>query len=134
MDAEILDLIVRSRSTILEILENRGYNVESYKGVSPDELLTMATTSSDTLRIYAAKKEGSIAPLERAVVLYWVDAAVRLRIEAEMAKLFDEENPNHLSAQDDIMIVLSEPFHEVFHLQAVRQWNAPKAHIGFFQI
>ncbi len=135
MDADTLDLIIRSRSTILEILENRGYNVDSYKGISPEEVLKMATTNTDLLRINAPKKEDGPAPMPRAVVLYWVNSAVRLRIETEMTNLFDEENPNRMDpANDDIMIILGEPFHDVFHIQAAKQWNSRKARIGFFQI
>jgi DNA-directed RNA polymerase subunit H (RpoH/RPB5) len=135
MDADILDLIIRSRSTILEILENRGYNVDSYKGISPEEVLKFATTNTDLLRINAPKKEDGSAPMNRAVVLYWVNTPVRLRIETEMTNLFDEENPLRMDPQnDDIMIILGEPFHDVFHLQAAKQWNSRKARIGFFQI
>jgi DNA-directed RNA polymerase subunit H (RpoH/RPB5) len=135
MDADTLDLIIRSRSTILEILENRGYNVDSYKGISPEEVLKLATTNTDLLRINAPKKEDGPAPMNRAVVLYWVNSAVRLRIETEMTNLFDEENPNRMDpTNDDIMIILGEPFHDVFHIQAAKQWNSRKARIGFFQI
>ena len=145
MDSDTLDLIIRSRSTILEVLENRGYNVDSYKGISPEEIMGFATTNTDLLRIHAPKKEDgalltgptapATAPMARAVVLYWVDNAVRLRIEQEITKLFDEENPNRLSPEtDDILIILSEPFHDAFHIQAAKQWNSRKAHLGFFQI
>lgn len=135
MDTDTLDLIIRSRSTILEILNNRGYNVDSYKGISPEEIMGFATTNTDLLRIQAPKKEEGDAPMARAVVLYWVDNAVRLRIEQEITKLFDEENPQRMNPDtDDIMIVLGEPFHDVFHIQGAKQWNARKARIGFFQI
>ena len=135
MDADTLDLIIRSRSTILEILENRGYNVDSYKGISPEEVLKLATTNTDLLRINAPKKEDGPAPMTRAVVLYWVNSAIRHRIETELTNLFDEENPNRMDpANDDIMIILGEPFHDVFHLQAAKQWNGRKARVGFFQI
>jgi len=44
MDADTIDLIIRSRPTICEILSNRGYDVDEYKDVSPKELVTMTTT------------------------------------------------------------------------------------------
>jgi hypothetical protein len=55
MDAETLEFIVRSRPTICEILTDRGYNADGYRGVSPGDLLTLVanvnrakTASSNT--------------------------------------------------------------------------------------
>ena len=35
MDAETLELIVRSRPTILEILADRGYDIDAHNVISP---------------------------------------------------------------------------------------------------
>ncbi len=137
MDESILDLIVRSRSTILEILENRGYAVDSYKAVSPDTILKLATTSPDLLKINGTREVGTDEnkKTEHVHVLYWVDSAVRLRLEAEMNKLWDEENPAHYNPEtDSIIIILSEPFNEAFHVQAIKQWNTRKASVSFFHL
>ncbi len=135
MDSETLDLIVRSRSTILEILENRGYNVDAHKGISPEEIFTTAVGSQKLLKIVAEAKEGGAAPMERAIVHYWVDVAIRLRIENEVNKLWDDENPEaHNPETDEIIIILAEPPHPVFHEQAIKQWNKQKARISFFNL
>ncbi len=42
---EVLDLLIRSRPTVLEILENRGFDVSSYKDESPDDLITKSSTA-----------------------------------------------------------------------------------------
>jgi DNA-directed RNA polymerase subunit H (RpoH/RPB5) len=130
MDESVLDLIVRSRTTILEILENRGYNVDSYKGVSPEEILTLATSSPDLLKIHGTKDENS-----HVYVLYWVESAVRLKLEAEMAKLWDEENPTHYNPEtDELVIILSEPFNDALHTQAIKEWSRRKARVSFFHL
>lgn len=135
MDETVLDLIVRSRSTILEILENRGYNVDSYKGVSPEEILKLATTSPDLLKIHGIINNEEGEPAKHVYVLYWVESAVRLKLEAEMAKLWDEENPTHYNpATDDLVILLSEPFNDAFHGQAIKEWNRHKARVSFFHL
>ena len=137
MDAEVLDLIVRSRPTVLEILENRGYNVDAYKGISPEEIFTLAVNSQKLLKIVAPAKEGGSAPMERAVVHYWVEGAVRLKIETEARKIWGsvDEDPEKLNPEtDEVIIILSEPPHDVFHTQAIRQWNAQKARISFFHL
>ena len=134
MEADI-DFIIRSRPTILEILENRGYNVDSYKGVSPEEILKLANTSADLLKIIAPKRPDGNAPVERAVVLYWVEAAVRLKVESEVNKLWDEDNATHYDpAKDEIIIMLSEPRHDEFDYHASKQWNTRKARVCFFQL
>lgn len=134
MDESILDLIVRSRSTILEILENRGYNVDSYKSVGPDTIFKLATTSPELLKIHGTRKLDDDKE-ENIYALYWVDSAVRLRLEAEMNKLWDDENPAHYNPEtDSIVIILSEPFNEAFHVQAIKQWNVRKARVSFFHL
>lgn len=133
MDADI-DLIVRSRPTILEILENRGYNVDSYKDMSPTTILKLATTNAELLKIVAPKVPDGLAPMERAVVLYWIEP-VRIRLEAEIMKLWNEENPVHYNpVNDDIIVLISEPFHEVFHQQAAKVWGSQKGRISFFSL
>jgi DNA-directed RNA polymerase subunit H (RpoH/RPB5) len=134
MEADI-DFIIRSRTTILEILEDRGYNVDSYKGVSPEDLHKLVTTSAGLLTIIAAKRPDGPAPKERAIVLYWVESAYRLRLETEIMKLWDVEEPEHYNiTSDELIVIINEPFHEVFHLQSIKQWNTKKACISFFQV
>ena len=130
MDSGTLDLIIRGRSTILEILEDRGYNVDAYKGISPDTLHKFATTNVELLKIQATHENDT-----RATVLYWVEGAVRLRLAAEMDKLWsDEAIERYDTAKDEIIVILSEPFHDAFHLHAAKQWNIRKARITFFHL
>lgn len=135
MDSELFDLIARTRPTILEILDNRGYNTESYKNTSPEDLIKLATTSTSLLRICAERKEGGPAPMNRCCVLYWVEGVTRLRIENEIMKLYDEESPDHYDpTHDELIIILSEPFNDVFHIQAAKVWSVRSARISFFHI
>lgn len=134
MEADI-ELIVRSRPTIVEIVEGRGYNVAGYKDIHPEEIQKLAATSSDLLRIVAPKVPDSVAGGERCIVLYWVVQPFRLRLENEIEKLFDEDNANHYNQEtDDIIIIISEPYHEVFDLTALKIWNTKKARITFFHL
>ncbi len=131
----MLDLIARTRPTILEILQNRGYNVEAYRNESPADLFKIASTTPSLLKIHADKHPDGPAPMQRCCVLYWIDAPTRLRIDNVVSNLFNEENPDSYNPlQDELIIILSEPFHEVFHLQASKNWNKRKARISFFNI
>ena len=138
MDAETLDLIVRSRPTILEILENRGYDVDSHKGISPEEIFHLAVATQNLLRINAVAKPSSAAPLARAVVMYWVEGAYRQKLEGEMGKIWKfspSAGPDALDPEkDELVVILSEPYHENFHGSAVSLWNKYKVRVTFFPL
>lgn len=139
MDTELLDLISRTRPTILEILKDRGYTVDAYMNQSPEELARMAIAAPQLLNITVtgggATEGTQTAPMERAHVLYWIEGtSVRLRLEGLLQNMWDGEEEQYLAERDEVIVVLSEPFHEVFNLQAVKLWNRRKARISFFNI
>jgi DNA-directed RNA polymerase subunit H (RpoH/RPB5) len=138
MDSEILDLIVRSRPTILEILSDRGYNVDAYKGISPEEVFHLAVATQTLLRINAEKKPDSASPKNRAVVLYWVEGNFRAKLESEFEKFLPQEGgvtPDTLDLEnDEVIIIISEPFHDNFHAFAASMWSKKKARLSFFPL
>jgi DNA-directed RNA polymerase subunit H (RpoH/RPB5) len=136
MDIELLDLIARTRPTIVEILKNRGYNVKAYENESPADLVALATNASN-LQIKAEKVEDGPAPMKQCVVLYWIESAVRSKLQKqELEKLWDTEmNPDAYNpAETELILLLAEPFHEVFHIQAAKLWGKRKARVSFFHI
>jgi len=135
MDADTIDLIIRSRPTICEILSNRGYDVDEYKDVSPKELVTMTTTNVASLRIIAKKREGGAAPMERVVVRYCLEGVLRLSLPA-VTKMFDpeeDEDPVN-AATDELLLLHNEPHHDAFTAQAQKQWIERKARVSFFSL
>jgi DNA-directed RNA polymerase subunit H (RpoH/RPB5) len=163
-----IDLIVRSRPVILEILESRGYDVSTYKDVAPTDIYTMASKKSSILAITAKKVPDGPAPKERAVVLYWTDKAYRQSAAGILEKMVysklaqvpeegktggeeavggagavapsavapsaggdveDNIDPNN----DELIILLAEPFHELYTHLALHAW-AKKVRISFFPL
>jgi len=136
MDIELIDLIARTRPTIVEILKNRGYDVSVYENESPADIVTLAAKPSN-LQMTGSRAEGGPAPMEECVVLYWVENAVRLKVEGELKKILDPSTNPDTSfdpAKTEVVIVLAEPFHEVFHLHAAKMWGRYKARVSFFNI
>ena len=135
MDSDTLDFIVRTRPTVCEILTNRGYNAEGYKGISSAELESLASNKL-ALTIIANKVEGSIAPKERAVVVYMVETPIRLSLDKQTNDVFGTAIGDiSISAETTEVIILhNEPEHDAFTTQAQRQWAARKAYISFFPI
>lgn len=130
MDGETLDLIVRSRPTILEILENRGYTVKEFVDISPEDTLKRAIAGEELLRIVAPRAEESTAPCERAVVVY-TTASIRLRVDKYIRTLFESEQ---VLPTDDIVVILNEPYHDVFNRAAVTAWSKDKTRLSFFPL
>jgi len=129
MESDTLDFIIRGRPTILEIVEQRGYNVEVYKNVSPETIMKFATASPELLDIQVSKEDG-----QRMNVLYWVGPSYRLQLDKHLDALWDTDETGMDPVRDEIVILLAEPFHDAFHLQALKQWNMKKARVSFFQL
>lgn len=135
MDAELLDLISRTRPVVLDILEARGYDVAPVADTSPEDLLKMAATHAAALNFKVVKEAKEGEAEKYAHVLYWVEGATRLRVEGLVGKLWDDENPEAFQPdRDEVFVILSEPYHEVFDLQAVKMWGRKKARMSFFHI
>jgi DNA-directed RNA polymerase subunit H len=129
MDSELLDLVSRTRPTILEILANRGYDTSPLQDQSPETLVRTAATNPTQLNFKVHHEE------QTAHVLYWIESATRLRLEGLVNKLWDEEAEEVLDPKkDEVIVILSEPFNDVFHVQAVKMWSQRQARISFFHI
>jgi DNA-directed RNA polymerase subunit H (RpoH/RPB5) len=123
MDVELLDLISRTRPVILEILGNRGYDVTALENKVPTAT-TLDFTVSRTIKVEDADVQ------ENAHVKYFAESC-KQRIETILTKMWDELlDPE----RDEVLIVLSEPYHEVFDLQAIKMWGKRKARVSFFNI
>ena len=130
-DIEVRDLIVRSRPILLEIVENRGYNMDSYKGVSPEEIDRFVLTNTNLLKMKGKKVEGGNAPMESVIVLYWMEP-VKNKLDSELKKL-SEEGEFDKDTQE-LVIILSEAPHDVFAIQAAKQWTAQRIRVSFFHL
>ena len=152
-----IDLIVRSRPVILEILESRGYDVSLYKDVSPTDMYLLASKKPSVLTITANKSPDSTAPKERVVVLYWTEnklyrqsaAATLEKIYAKMeaAPAGDEDDESTATGgageseddvnidpkRDEIVILLSDPYHDQYNQLALAAWGK-KVRVSFFAL
>ncbi len=133
MDGELLDLISRTRPTILEILANRGYDTTALQDQSPDVLVRTAATNPSQLNFQV--HQGEADSQQTCHVLYWIESATRLRLDGLVSKLWDEEADEVLDPKrDEVLVILSEPFNDVFHVQAVKMWSQKQARISFFHM
>jgi DNA-directed RNA polymerase subunit H (RpoH/RPB5) len=130
MEAETLDLIIRTRSTILDIVEGRGYDVSAYRGISPEELFTIIVSDLPALKIVVTKKDEG-GNEKTLVVQYFVDAPIRLKLNdiEFMSRVFDAYDPS-----SEFIAILSEMPHDMFNIQAARLWSVKHMHMTFFNL
>jgi DNA-directed RNA polymerase subunit H (RpoH/RPB5) len=134
----IADILLRSRHTLLDILEERGYDATTYRNIAPEQILTLAEGSSRALDVFVPKKADSAAPCDRAVIIYQLDTAIRLRLATFTRDLFAEVGgameANQMRTTDDIIVILNEPYHEAFDKASLTLWQAQKTRLVFFHI
>lgn len=151
-----INLLVRSRPVILDILESRGYDVGSYRDIAPSDIYTMASSNTPgILTIKVNKIPDGPAPKQRAVVLYWTDRKFVLNShqtskkdedadagDDEEAADFAEEpatggDPRIYTADpktEEIMIVLVEPLVDAYSQQAIAFWEKNKLRVTYFYV
>lgn len=138
MEPNTADILIRSRQTILDILEDRGYNVTAYRNISPDQILTLASGSARALDIFVPKRDGSQAPCDRAVVVYQLQDRIRLKLGTFVRDLYDvpvdSAESSVITKADDVIVILNEPNNEVFDKTALQLWQSQKARMTFFHI
>jgi DNA-directed RNA polymerase subunit H (RpoH/RPB5) len=131
IDPSIADILIRSRQTVLDILEDRGYDPLPYRNIAPEQILTLAEGSSRTLDIILKKRADSAASCERAAVVYMLQDRLRLKLATFTRDIYEG---GELTKADDILVLVNEPWHEIFDKTSLQMWQAQKARITFFHI
>jgi len=138
MEPNTADILIRSRNTILDVLEDRGYNVSPYRNIAPEQLLVLAEGHSRALDIIVHKKDDGSAPCERAVVVYQLQDRIRLKLATFTRDLYDipvdNADASKITKADDVIVILNEPYNEVFDKTALHMWQSQKARMTFFHI
>lgn len=137
MDPAIRDILIRSRHTLLEILEDRGYDTTKYRNISPGQILTLAEGHPRALDIIVPKREGSAAPCERAVVTYMIQERIKGRLVTFLRDIYAETKEAviaPISSEDDVIVIINEPAHEAFDKASLQLWQTQKARMTFFHI
>ncbi len=139
MDPETADILIRSRYTILQILEDRGYDTTYYRNISPDQIIELASGTTDAgnkaLNIGVDARPGGPATCPDAAVVYQIVDRLRTRLGTFLRDLYDKDvNKDALDYTTDVIILLNEPYNEAFDKAALQMWQTNKARVTFFHI
>lgn len=136
MNAEIYDILFRSRKTLLSILESKGYNIEPYEKFGPDEISAMIISEKkNALRMDLTRTKDD--PIKQCVVLYRLNR-LKQSIAKFMTGLSDPEDENYIKepSSTEVYVILLEPVNtnnmDVFHNAALNALSN-QIHIAFFQ-
>lgn len=134
MDFETVDILFRSRQTLLQILEAKGYNVAPYLRFGPFEIETMASGSKEgALRMdleRATEKEG--AP-SKCRVEYAIPR-VKNRLSGFLNKLLETDDVEAAidPTTTEVIVITLEAIGDSFTAAALNLWTKMKLRISFF--
>lgn len=147
--SSMAQIVIRSRTTILELLERRGYNVEPYKKLVGPDLLKLTPESfqknHQALRIDVVKKDDST---KHAIVEYLLFPIKQLVSQGTLVKKLLATSPPQgapptelygVSPETTELIILYSPRtvseeNEPYDKAALDAWTKYKLQIQFFPI
>lgn len=128
-------ILIRSRATILQMLEDRGFDTTPYASLTgPDIVSLMPTTANPDGLMMEVKHRTT--PERRAIVLYTA-ARIKQSVSSYIEKLVkaEEETPENVKRTDYIIITLpQEEIAEIFDKAALEAWRAHGMRICFFNM
>jgi DNA-directed RNA polymerase subunit H (RpoH/RPB5) len=138
MDFETVDILYRSRLTLLAILKQKGYDTTAYDKFGPFEIESMASVSSSTgnnpfrmdIKRPADAATGGITQCRVEFI-----QKVKHKVATYIGKLLDtEEDPTPVDPKTTEVIVLTlEEVGDTFHAAVAREYIERKLRISFFQ-
>jgi DNA-directed RNA polymerase subunit H len=136
MNYEIVDVLYRSRITLLEHLAQSGYEITPYSKFSPKEVAEMIKAgpiagAPPALAMELTKKEGgatlrdgspeaALTPYSKCIVVYTI-GKIKQKLSAFTKKLIDPEEGFDPKTTELIVVTL-EPIAPNFHAMAYECW------------
>ncbi len=136
------DILIRSRQTVLELLQDRGYNIAPYTKLGPDELVKLVVLSNPRpLQIVVSKTSD---PSEKAFVFYSF-TRIKPSVGNIASKLLGEESADRLMNPDNptepidptkttVIYLTMEQIADTFHIASLNAYNNHKLRLQFFSI
>jgi DNA-directed RNA polymerase subunit H (RpoH/RPB5) len=130
MNYEDLDILYRSRKTLLGILKEDGYNTTNYENFGPWEIEAMVDGGQASLTM--DMKRESAEPIQRCIVVYSLQK-LKQRIGTFLNLLTTGTEPPIDPLTTEIVVIVLEDVADVFHAAALNEWVTKKLRIRFFK-
>jgi DNA-directed RNA polymerase subunit H (RpoH/RPB5) len=136
---ENLDVLYRSRITLLDHLEDYGYNTAPYRKFSPKEIAEMLDNSpqigaSPAFQMDLDKKEDEQQEGEptKCRVVYTI-GKIKGKLQGFTYKLTSDEGIDFDPETMELIIITLEPIAPNFHAMAYQMWADNKVRVRYFQ-
>ena len=131
MDYEELDILYRSRKTILSILKEDGYDTTAYERFGPWEIEAMVAGGQSSLTMDLKRPAAETSPT-RCLVVYSLQK-LKQRLTTFMNALNADTEPPLDPLTTEVIVILLEDVADVFHAASLNEWTQRKLHIRFFK-
>jgi DNA-directed RNA polymerase subunit H (RpoH/RPB5) len=136
MDFEMLDILYRSRQTLLQILKAKGYNTKPYEKFGPFEIEKMSSNDKEnTLNMELKREVAADSGIPSTCLVVYAIPRVKNRLTNFLPKLLtDPDTGDDIidSATTEIIIITLEAIGDTFNAAAVNQWSKRNLRIAFF--
>ena len=134
MDYETLDVLYHSRKTLLEVLGDRGFNVDPFSKFGPFEIGVMAAAGPGAFRMDLERTAEAATDTGMMKCRVEFTPKVKLRLAGYMSGLTDPEESDPVDPETTELIVITlEPVVDAFHTIATTYMLSKKLHVSFFQ-
>ena len=136
MNYETIDILYRSRLTLLDHLEDSGYNTTPYRKFSPKEIAEMVKSgpvngAPPALQMTLQRKEPVESEHSECLVVYTL-GKIKQKLNAFTKKIVDPEE-GFDPATTELIVVTLEPIAPNFHAASFQLWMADKTKVRYFQ-
>ena len=132
------DILIRSRKTILEMLNDRGYDTSRYSKMTGPDILKLMPDINKTKGIRSPgglmmEVEHRTIPDRRAVVLY-PDGRIKQTTSAYIETIINSDDSDIIHTEYIVITLPIEEIGDTFDKAALDAWTKHKMRIQFFNM
>ena len=137
MNYEVIDILFRSRATLLDHLEKHDYITEPYRKVAHAELDQMVRAgpvagAPPALQMELERKEESKESIRKCIIVTTL-GKIKQKLKAFTEKLIDPEETGFDAKTTELIILTFEPIATNFHSMAFECFVKHGVRIRYFQ-
>jgi DNA-directed RNA polymerase subunit H (RpoH/RPB5) len=138
MSYEIVDTLYRSRKTLLDHLEQEGYDIAPFSKFSPKEIAEMVKAgpiagAPPALQMELNRKVPDDEHAHRKCLVVYTIGKIKQKLNAFTQKIISTDEGTFDPESTEVIIVTMEPIGANFHSMALLSHSVHKTKVRFFQ-
>lgn len=132
MSVEDIDILYRSRVTLLNILKEEGYDTNKYENFGPWEISAMAVGNNSFNMVVEKKEATEDSPYTRCLVLYSLQK-LKQKLNSFINSALENIGGGGNVEKTEVIVIVLEDVGEVFHKEAFSALKNHNLKIRFFK-